>query len=443
MRKGFGVLSIICVCICTLTILACIKKRYEGPPDTSGYDPHLAVTHTIAQLLTMPVGLTIAEDIIISGVVIMDDKSGNYYKKIVIQDSTGGVEIELDQNSLYNDYPVGRKVYIKCKGLYLAKNNGNPQLGGTLDITGNLSPIPSVLINNYVIKANYPNPVVPDTFTINELKSADVSHLNTLVAIKNIEFVDSNVGIPYAAMASLSSATSLYLKDCNGGTIVLRNSGYALFQPYLTPSGNGVLTGILTKYKNDIQLIIRDTTDVRFENVRCEDSGPKEETLFMQDFSGLTDNMEVALPGWTNFAETGGKKFTKSSFQSDVFAKISAYGGSVPAVVKTWLITPPVNLAGKSNAKLIFKTKDGYNNGATLKVYVSANYSGSGDPSTATWTDLAAVVSSGNSNGYASQWAIANIALNYSVPVFIAFKYEGGGSKTTTYELGYITVTAN
>src|ERR1700744_119412 len=106
MKKSFGIVLGICACICSFAIAACIKKQYKGPPDTSGYDPHLSVTHTIAQLLALPVGSAITEDVIISGIVIMDDKSGNYYKKIVIQDSTGGIEMELDQNNLYNDYPV-------------------------------------------------------------------------------------------------------------------------------------------------------------------------------------------------------------------------------------------------------------------------------------------------------------------------------------------------
>ncbi len=81
----------------------------------------------------------ITDDVIIGGIVCMDDKSGNYYKKIVIQDETGGIEIEIDQTNLYTDYPVGRKVYVRCKGLFLGNYFDIPQLGATPDERGSLA----------------------------------------------------------------------------------------------------------------------------------------------------------------------------------------------------------------------------------------------------------------------------------------------------------------
>jgi len=431
------------LCICLSGFTACFKQKYEGPPDTSGHDPQLNVTTTITRLAKMPQGVAITEDIIIEGLVIMDDKSGNYRNKIVLEDSTGGIEVLLNQSSLYNDFPVGRKLYIKCKGLYIGNFNSNTQLGYMPDHTGSVSDIPSLLINDFVVKANYPNAVIPDTVTIAELSKAGADkYLNTLIAIKDVEFPDSSVGIPYAQLASIVSATDLSIRDCSGNLITLRTSGYARFQPYVTPGGNGTITGIFTKYKNELQLSIRDTTDVYFRNVRCDGSSGGE-ILFSEDFSELPDNAEIAIAGWTNFTEAGNKKFTKGVFQSDIYAKISAYGGAVPATVKSWLITPAIYLSGKANVKLTFRTKNGFDNGATLKAYIATDYSGSGDPSLATWTDLNAMVSSGNANDYATAWTVANISLNYAATVYIAFVYEGGGTKTTTFELGYIKVTTD
>lgn len=444
MNRKFTLVTITFFTFFSFVFVGCFKKNADGPPDQSAYDPHLTVTNTIAQLLSMPQGVAISDDIVISGLVVMDDKSGNYYKKIVIQDSTAGIEVDLDQNNLYNDYPVGRKVYIKCKGLYIGSSNGNPQLGYTPDKTGSISAIPPVLIDDYVVKANYPNAVVPDTFTIAQLQSLSASHLNTLVAIKNVEFSDANVGVPFAELASLSSATSLNLEDCSGSKAILRSSGYAKFQPYLTPSGNGVLVAIFTKYRTDIQLFIRDTSDVKFYGSRCGGivPPPAGDTLLKQNFSTFTNDSTIQIIGWNNIAEIGGKQFFKSSYGTDNYAKISAFGSNQP-VVKSWLITPAVNLAGKSNVVLSFKTKDGYNNGATLKAFVSTNYTGSGDPNTATWTDLAAAISTGTTTGYASVWKVASVALNFTVPVYIAFKYEGTTTQTTTYELANISITAH
>lgn len=254
------------------TISSCVKKDFDTPPDTSNYDPQLEVTHTIAELKAMPMNSPLDTNGVIAGIVVMDDRSGNYYKKIVIQDSTGGIEILIDQNNLYNDFPVGRKIYVKFKGLYLGEYGQNKQLGYTPDASGSLSNISFVDVDQFIVKANYPNPIVADTFTLAELSNptAMSKHLNTLIAIKDVEFADDAAGIPYAQIASLASATNRTVKDCNGATITLRTSGYAKFQPELTPTGKGTMVGIYTRYNNTPQLYIRDVNDVQLnDSIRC------------------------------------------------------------------------------------------------------------------------------------------------------------------------------
>jgi DNA/RNA endonuclease YhcR with UshA esterase domain len=278
---------------------SCVKKDFDTPPDTSNYDPNLEVTHTILQMQDqfLP-GNMIDTDAVISGIVVMDDRSGNYYKKIVIQDSTGGIEILIDQNNLYNDYPVGRKVYVKLKGLYISEYGQNKQLGYTPDASGSLSNIPFVEADKYIIKASYPHPVVADTFTIAELKDVNnMTHrLNTLIAIKDVEFAD--VDVEYAQLASLASATNRTIKDCNGGSILLRSSGYAKFQPEKTPGGRGVLVGVYTRYRNDAQIYIRDTKDVAFtDSVRCDGTVYKQPDLISIDsLVKLYEGSSITLP---------------------------------------------------------------------------------------------------------------------------------------------------
>ena len=71
----------------------------------------------------------IEDNIIIGGQVISEDKSGNIYKSIYIQDATGAIEVKIGKNSLYNDYKLGQWVYVKCSGLTLGAYNGMIQLG--------------------------------------------------------------------------------------------------------------------------------------------------------------------------------------------------------------------------------------------------------------------------------------------------------------------------
>ena len=86
---------------------------------------------TIAQLKALyksgPV--KIEKDIVIGGQVVSEDRSGNVYKSVYIQDATGGIELKIGKNALYNDYKLGQWVYVKCGGLTLGAYNGMIQLG--------------------------------------------------------------------------------------------------------------------------------------------------------------------------------------------------------------------------------------------------------------------------------------------------------------------------
>ncbi len=71
----------------------------------------------------------IEKDIVIGGQVVSEDRSGNIYKSLYIQDATGGIELKLGKSALYNDYKLGQWVYVKCSGLTLGAYNGMIQLG--------------------------------------------------------------------------------------------------------------------------------------------------------------------------------------------------------------------------------------------------------------------------------------------------------------------------
>lgn len=262
----------------TLVFHSCVKKRYDNPPDTTTIDPNLPVNKTIWDLKQLYVSnggvnpYQIVDDITIYGVVVGDDRGGNYYKQIVIQDSTTGIPVLLSKNGLYNEYPVGRKVYIKCKGLYLGSYGSLIQLGAQPDATGSLTEIPSNLISNYVVKANFDlNQIVPKVVSISDLKNinGNLKLLSTLIQLDSVEFVGSDCSVPYADAPTISSATERKVEDCAGNNVVLRTSGYSYFRTSLTPSGRGRLLAIYSRYNSTPQLTIRDTNDVAMNGPRC------------------------------------------------------------------------------------------------------------------------------------------------------------------------------
>lgn len=109
-------------------------------------------------------GVEITENIIIEGRVSTNDQPGNFYKSLYIQDETGGMEIKLGRNGLYNEYKEGQKVVIKCKGLYVgdygSNKNGNgygmAQLGYTGEGTDYQTSYLEVpfLINRFIFRGN-------------------------------------------------------------------------------------------------------------------------------------------------------------------------------------------------------------------------------------------------------------------------------------------------
>lgn len=257
--------SLVLLMLC-ITLGSCLKKSYDTPPDTAQYDPNLPVNLTIGQLSQMALNMNIGSfrtlgDSTIEGVVNADDRTGNFYKQIVIQDSTGGMTICLAQYDLYSDYPVGRKVYIKLNGLTLVNYNGLPEVCFSASVSSGKTTavgVPISLIPTYVIKASYPNPVIPQVVKIVDVLTNSNKYLNMLVQFNDVEFATGSDSVVYSFP---NSSTSRTISDCPyTASLVMYNSSYATFAPFLTPSGKGTLTCVYSVY-NTPQLLIRDTTD--------------------------------------------------------------------------------------------------------------------------------------------------------------------------------------
>lgn len=251
---------------------SCVKKKFDTPPDTSTYDPGIPVNSTLKAVKALYNGSTptlIDSDFTVAAIVTADDRSGAFYKQIVVQDSTAGIVVLLGRNGLYNDYPIGRKIYIHCKGLYLGAYGKFMQLGFTPDNTNALSDIPAAYIAKHIVKANTGNQVTPVKVNIADLNSLNPDLLGKLIQIDSAEFVSGEVGLPYAQDPNIASGTDRTIEDCVGDDIIVRMSGYSTFRNELIPAGKGPITAVFSRYNNTPQLLIRDTTDIKMYNTRC------------------------------------------------------------------------------------------------------------------------------------------------------------------------------
>lgn len=273
--------SLIATAILAISFVACVKTEFDQPP-VGGDGKDIPTNISILDLKKLHSNFTggyrlITEEYVIGGTVVMDDRSGNYYKALVIQDSTGGIEIQFSNGYLYNRYPIGRKIYIKCKGLMLTDYNGLVQLVGgfyeqngqkeTIGLTENQE-------NTNIVRGFLGTPLSPKPVKISQLT---LDMVGTFIQLDGVQFSKCDAGRIYADAVTKTDINRT-LEDCaDHAQLYLRSSAYSDFAIEKTPTGQGSLVGVLGIYSTnnqvtgtDFQLYVRDLRDVNMTGARCD-----------------------------------------------------------------------------------------------------------------------------------------------------------------------------
>jgi len=255
------------------------NKDYDQPPGPADLDitPNTSIAQLKALHKTAGQLDAITEDVIISGIVTANDKSGNLYKEIYIEDSTGAIKLMLDATGLYTSYPVGRRVYVYCKGLYISDYNRLMQLGSRAVVSGvpSMEGIPNSEITKYLKAGSINNTVEPTVVTLGQLgTSLSDNYIGRLVKLEGYEVSSSDTSKTWADTSAYRADQNINIQGCGANSkTIIRSSGYAKFAGVGVPKGNGSFTAIYTVYNTTKQFVIRDTSDVQFSGARCG-SGP-------------------------------------------------------------------------------------------------------------------------------------------------------------------------
>ncbi len=422
---------------------ACLKEDFDQPP-TEGVDPGLTANATIAQLKGLhTIGQleTITEDWIVKGTVVADDASGNLYQAFVIQDETGGIMVKIETSDSYTLYPVGREVYIKCKGLVLYDYNNLIQLGGFITDDGQLGNI--IKVSDYLVRGKKSDtPPVPKVRKISELTFDDV---NTLVTVTDVQFILADTARTFADPVTRTTYNR-NLEDCDGISLLVRTSGYADFAGVSLPDGGGTLTGILQIYRDDLQFIVRNMNDVQMSGPRCSGpvgpdpcaNGPVPIVPGVdENFESGVNNDPVNLAGWTNIALKGTRTWQFKYFNTDqnTYAQATAFGDNTNPEMDTWLVSPRIELTA-SNKILTFETATAFNVHDGFSAWISTNFEC--DPTTATWQSLNATLAKpGSPSNTWVQSGDVDLTVFVGQKIAIGFHYVGSGpsSLTSTYRV--------
>ena len=314
----------------------------------------------------------ITDSIVISGVVVSTDEFGSCYKEIYIQDSTGGISIKTANSAYFHKYRMGQRVFVNCKDLYLGgyiANNGSTgwyQLG--LWGNGELQYLPTNYDQKHIFRSGIPE-AVPTPKDITNASQITESDFHTLVRLVNCQFVDANGVNTYYDPSQGYSATSRNLKLQSGSKeVIVRTSQYADFALNILPDGKINVTGILTKYGGDYQLVIRDIKDVASETI-CQ----------------YNMNINPFDNGWTTVCKSGSNWNYNSQY------KIISITGNASEQTDAWFISPTLNFSHLDNVNILL-TSQNFNSLATqenLKLHISTDNG-------ITWTEISIPTISGD-----------------------------------------------
>ncbi len=411
MRAIMKIRKIIPLIISTILIVFSSCNREPVPP------PEPVVNYvTIEQLRGMfDTGITtIDTNIYIQGLITLTPELGNVPSFIAyIQDTTAGICLTVTGT---NTFSRDSEVKILCQGVSFTVYNGLLQFG---DIS---------IADQTELIALTGTPLPPVTATLAQLLTG--AHQGEYVTVENVQFKDQGT----------FSGTKV-LTDCSSEVDVYTRPG-ATFSSANLPAGNGTFKGVASAFTG-IQLLLREDTELTMTGDRC---GGFAKTYLDEGFNAIVKFADVStIAGWKTYAEKGTKTWYGNYVtESERWVQATAYN-SGQASVKTWMITPVMDLTTATNPYLSFESADGYDNGATLKLYASTDYTGSATPWTSTWTSLSFTLPPLVSSSWSDFISSGKVDLSAfkGGSVYIAWVYDGGTDRTTTWEVDKVHMAEN
>lgn len=401
------------IALITLSALALFSgcnRQYDTPPlRTIPEGNILTIQQAKDMYFAKGAGFTFTDDYSIYCVATTDESTGNFYKQIYVQDTSGAIELLLtNSGGVYK----GDSIRLALKGTYISMYKGMMQ-------------IDSVSPDNNIIKQATGVSITPLVTTIDQLDP--VNDQGKWIQINDVEFSGNDLGSSWANAVTQASVNH-NLVDCNGNTVLVRTSGYANFASDTIPSGHGTFYGILGIYNTDIQLYIQSPTDLTLNDPNRCTGGP---ALLSKDF----EDGSITSGGWTTQLVTGTLDWSLGTIGGS-YAKMSNYNGTANENNETWLISPPVDLTNATAPGFDFKSAYKYT-GPAMQVFVTNNFSG--DVTTTTWTPVPFTLpATADFTFYTS--GVTNFTSFVGSTIRVAFQYTGSTTQGSTWEVDDIAI---
>lgn len=272
-------LYIIALLAGTFTLASCMEGDWDVPEGIPYGNNELeaGTTVTIAELQNTYASTIssdnykqITEDIWLRCVINGNDYGDNLYKQISVQDETGGIIIGINGSDQGAFMPVGQKLLISLKGLYIGGYGNQAQLGGLYN--GGLGRMELSdwkkhvrLIMDGSSDALAFGTMKVDTIDFDASKTM-AQQAGRVVRLSGVTI--SRDGTPIIApddgsVSLVSNCVNRTLSGGNAGSkCVLRTSTYAAFKGVAIPTTPVELYGIATIYRGTWQILARTQSDL-------------------------------------------------------------------------------------------------------------------------------------------------------------------------------------
>jgi hypothetical protein len=416
--KNIKILSLI---IATL-LFGCVEDdEFDAPDLNSLCDSTIKANKEIIDLNGFTNPTLYTADDVIEGYVVSNDEEGNFYKSISIQKEDGsiGITIPVDQYNLHNEYRPGTKVAIKLKDRYVGKSSSMISIGNLYE--GAIGRIATSEFRNVIIRKCGDTRTEDQLVKVRNIAEAK-NYMNTLIEIQDVQFTTASLNKKFydISLPSPGGGTNHLIQDFTD-EVILRVSEFASFANKTIPSGSGKIRGIMMKYNNDFQFMVKSFNDVKLDNpVRLQF-----QTIYQENFNSN-------FPQWTRVNVLGSQVWTSATFSGNSYANINGFQNGANNPNEDWLISPIINIPNLSKVYFIFKNQRKFA-GNNIEVFYSTNYT-SGNPNTANWTSVSSTLDL-DINNYVWTTSIANFTNLINSNIRVAFKYTSTNTASSNWQI--------
>ena len=214
----------------------------------------------------------VTEDVIFEGVVVANDYSENLYQTTFIMDGEDGFCVPIKNMKAFPYLQLGQRIKVNCKDLYIGNYSYVPRVGEPYYTSaGNLRLGPMLaqqcatnieLVGEPDTTAAELTPFIPSATWLANAKNKTYASFPRLATLTGrIAEADGS-----AIWAPDDLKDAGYGVDrtlvTSAGNITVRNSTSSEFAFQVIPQGTISVTGILTCYGSDWQIIMRDENDL-------------------------------------------------------------------------------------------------------------------------------------------------------------------------------------